>query len=58
MRIESYGRGRRGTEPTSHLQGTRVDLGATFRRVVELPGSQKSRSAAEREPALERRKES
>jgi hypothetical protein len=58
VRIESYGRGRRGTEPTSHLQGARVDLGVTFRRVVEMPGSQKSRSAAEREPALERRKES
>ncbi|MEE3200092.1 MAG: type II secretion system protein [Planctomycetota bacterium] len=55
--IESYGRGRRGTEPTSHLAGDRVDLGATFRRVVEMPGSQKSRSSAEREPALDRRKE-
>ena len=55
--IESYGRGRRGTEPTSHIEGDRVDLGATFRRVVEMPGSQKSRSSAEREPALERRKE-
>jgi len=55
--IESYGRGRRGTDPTSHIEGDRVDLGATFRRVVEMPGSQKSRSSAEREPALERRKE-
>ena len=39
-------------------QGTGgFDLGATFRRVVEMPGSQKSRSSAEREPALDRRKE-
>ena len=56
--IESYGRGRRGTEATSHLQGERVDLGATFRRVVVMPGSQKSRGAGERDLAPERRKES
>ena len=51
------GRGWRGTEPGNHLVGSRVDLGVAFRRVVEMPGSRKSRSASERVPAPAKRKE-
>ena len=51
------GRGWRGTEPGNHLVGSRVDLGVAFRRVVEMPGSRKSRSASERVPAPEKRRD-
>ena len=55
--IVKGGRGSRGTKASSHTRGERVDIGATFRRVVEMPGSRKSRSAAERAPAVQRRKD-
>jgi len=51
------GRGWRGTEAGTHLVGTRVDIGAAFRRVVEMPGSRKSQSASERVLAPARKKE-
>ena len=52
------GRGWRGSGATNHSPGTRVDIGVTFLRVVEMPGSRKSRSAQERAPAPSvRRKE-
>ena len=51
------GRGWRGTEPGNHLVGSRVDLGVAFRRVVEMPGSRKSRSASERAPAPVKRRD-
>jgi len=33
------GRGARGTLPASHLRGAVVELGTTFRRIVEIPGA-------------------
>ena len=45
------GRGWRGSGAKNHSPGTRVDIGVTFLRVVEMPGSRKSRSAQERAPA-------
>jgi hypothetical protein len=51
------GRGWRGTEPGTHLVGSRVDIGVTFRRVAEMPGSRKSRSASERTPVQVKRKD-
>ena len=55
--VEKDGRGWRGSVEKRHPPGTRVDLGVTFRRVVEMPGSRKSRSAGERAPAPVKRKE-
>ena len=55
--VGKAGRGWRGTEPGNHLVGARVDLGVAFLRVVEMPGSRKSRSASERAPAPVKRKE-
>ena len=36
--VASGGRGVRDTEPRKHAQGSRVELGMTFHRVVEIPG--------------------
>jgi len=40
------GRGARDSGARSHKVGARVDVGATFRRVVELPGSRRGRDRA------------
>ena len=49
--VGKEGRGWRGSGAKGHSPGTRVDIGVTFRRVVEMPGSRKSRRAEERAPA-------
>jgi type II secretory pathway pseudopilin PulG len=41
--IARDGRGMRDSDATSHKAGARVDIGATFRRVIDLPGSRRGR---------------
>ena len=50
------GRGARGTEATNHPQGTPVEFGLTFRRVVEIPGHRSVRGdSVSKEPRGYRR---
>ncbi len=44
VEIEKDGRGVRGTEARKHGAGAVVDVGATFRRVIDLPGSRRPRT--------------
>ena len=37
LKLKKSGRGARGTKAAKHLIGTEVDVGTTFRRVVEIP---------------------
>ena len=46
IEVARDGRGTRGTLAVSHEAGVAVDVGVTFRRVIELPGSRRGHEVA------------
>jgi prepilin-type N-terminal cleavage/methylation domain-containing protein len=52
------GRGARGTAARGHEAGERVDVGATFRRVIELPGGRRAPGLDDPAPGGDRKERS